>query len=86
MVARPQVLFWRTTEGAEVDFVIETAGRLLPIEVKSTRSPGPRDVKHLRTFRDEYRDLCPGGLLLHDDHEVAWLAEGILAAPWWRVI
>ena len=86
VAARPQVLFWRTTEGDEVDFVIETADRLLPIEVKATRKPSPGDVKHLRTFRDEYRDMCPGGLLLHDGDDVAWLAEGILAAPWWRVI
>ncbi|MDN8969193.1 DUF4143 domain-containing protein, partial [Staphylococcus aureus] len=30
---RPEILYWRTASGAEVDFVIETPKRLLPIEV-----------------------------------------------------
>lgn len=83
---RPQVLFWRTTEGEEVDFVIESGDRLLPIEVKATRSPRPPDVKHLRTFLQQYPDRCPGGLLLHDGGDISWLSEGILSAPWWRVL
>ena len=33
------LMYWRTASGVEVDFVIETAGRLLPIEVKMTASP-----------------------------------------------
>jgi len=27
-----------------------------------------------------------GALLLHAGDEVAWLSEGVLAAPWWRVL
>jgi len=26
------------------------------------------------------------GLLLHDGAETAWLADGVLATPWWRVV
>jgi hypothetical protein len=26
------------------------------------------------------------GLLLHTGFQVEWLAPGILAAPWWRVL
>jgi predicted AAA+ superfamily ATPase len=86
LVSRPEVLFWRTAEGEEVDFVVESAGRLLAIEVKATRAPSPRDVRHIRTFREQYPDAFAGGLLLHDGAEVAWMAEDVLAVPWWRVI
>lgn len=85
-VPRPEVLFWRTTTGEEVDFVIEHRSGLLAVEVKSTRRPGLRDADHLRTFRDEYRDRFLGGLLLHDGEEVEVMGEGLLAAPWWRVV
>jgi predicted AAA+ superfamily ATPase len=33
----PQVYFWRTPTGTEVDFVVEISGKLLPIEVKKLR-------------------------------------------------
>ena len=82
----PEVLYWRTTTGDEVDFVIEWQGRLLPIEVKATGRPRVADTRGLATFLGEYPDLAPAGLLLHDGDRVEWLAPGILAVPWWRVM
>jgi hypothetical protein len=44
------------------------------------------DARGLQPFRDEYGRAALAALLLHDGHEITWLADGILAAPWWRVI
>lgn len=82
----PQVLFWRTAEGEEVDFVIEQGDRLLPIEVKAAARPLSQHVRHLRTFQEQYGEAAPGALLLHNGSEVFWMARGILAAPWWRIL
>ncbi len=81
-----EICYWRTTRGEEVDFVVEVGGRLLPIEVKATQRPSLRDIRHLRTFRAEYPEATYPGLLLHTGTTVEWLAPGILAAPWWRVL
>lgn len=78
--------YWRTSIGEEVDFVIETGGMLLPIEVKSTSRPRPADAVHLRTFRSEYGKKARAGLLLHTGTALEWLAPDVLAAPWWRVL
>lgn len=83
---RPEILFWRTHNQEEVDFVVESGSRLLPVEVKATTRPSYRDVKHLLTFRSEYDDAVAGGLLLHAGDETFWVTDGILATPWWRVI
>jgi predicted AAA+ superfamily ATPase len=83
---RPEVLYWRTANQEEVDFVVESGRTLLPVEVKATTRPSYHDAKHLLTFRQEYGKAVPGGLVLHAGDEVFWLAEGILAAPWWRVV
>jgi uncharacterized protein len=80
------VSYWRTAAGEEVDLVVETGGKLIPIEVKATATPRQADAKHLRTFRDEYGRQCRAALLLHTGDNIEWLAPGILAAPWWRVI
>ena len=80
------LMYWRTASGVEVDFVIETAGRLLPIEVKMTARPRLRDTVNLRAFRTEYGAAARSGLLLHTGEALEWLAPDVLAAPWWRVL
>jgi predicted AAA+ superfamily ATPase len=83
---RAEVFYWRTTVGEEVDFVVETGGRLLPIEVKATARPRLSDTARLRTFRSEYGKKSRSGLLLHAGKTVQWLTPDVLAAPWWKVL
>lgn len=80
-----EVLYWRTAAGEEVDFVIETEGRLLPIEVKATTRPRLKDAMALRVFRLEYGEVSRAGLLLHTGTETKWLTADVLATPWWTV-
>ena len=82
----PEVTYWRTTTDREVDFVVESGERLLAIEVKAATQPRIRDITGLKLFQEEYADRFLGGLLLHAGSQVEWLADGILAAPWWRVL
>jgi uncharacterized protein len=83
---RPEVFYWRTSNGEEVDFVIESGDRLVPIEVKTSNKPRTDDAKHIRVFREEYGRRCRPGLVLHTGESIEWLAPGILACPWWRVV
>lgn len=83
---RPAILYWRTSSGEEVDLVVESKHELLAIEIKAGQRMNMRDASNLRTFRDEYRDLFLGGLLLHDGTAVEPMGEGILGAPWWKIL
>ena len=83
---RAEISYWRTTLGEEVDFVIETGGRLLPIEVKTSSRIRLGDAAHLRTFRAEYGKASRAGLLLHTGSAVEWLTPDVLAVPWWRIL
>ncbi|PYU21467.1 MAG: hypothetical protein DMG30_17595 [Acidobacteria bacterium] len=80
-----EILYWRTTTGEEVDFVIEVGGRVLPIEIKATSRPRLADAATLRSFRTEYGRASRAGLLLHTGETFQWLAQDVLAAPWWSV-
>ena len=84
-LGQAEILYWRTTVGEEVDFVIEAGDRLLPVEVKATRRPRLRDAANLRTFRSEYGDRARAGLLLHAGTALEWIAPDVLAAPWWKI-
>lgn len=83
---RPEVLYWRTAAGEEVDLVIEWRGRLLPIEVKASARVSSRDARGLASFSAEYGRDVLGGLVLYAGRETMWLAERVLAAPWWKVV
>jgi len=83
---RPEILYWRTATGIEVDFVIERPNRLLPVEIKAAAPITPADAKGLEAFLDEYPDLTDGALLLHGGDEIFPLTRRLLAAPWWKVI
>lgn len=86
-LSMPEILYWRTVSGQEVDFVIEAGPeRLLPIEVKATTRPSTKDIAGLRTFMEEYEDRVPGALLLHGGEETFWISPRVLAAPWWQVV
>lgn len=80
------VLYWRTSVGAEVDFVIETPRRVLPIEVKAARRLGINDARHLELFLTEYADRAPAGLILYTGNETFWLTQRVLAVPWSRIL
>lgn len=85
-VNQVELFYWRTSIGEEVDFVVEAAGSLLPIEVKTTRRPRFRDAAHLRTFRAEYGEQSRPGILLHDGDLLDWMTPDALAVPWWKVL
>jgi len=53
-VPRLNITHWRTANGREVDFVVETGRRLIPIEVKATPRPSSRDLAGLNAFLDTY--------------------------------
>lgn len=84
-VRRPEVLYWRTVSGQEVDIVIETPSRTLPIEIKAATRLAPADARGLESFLDEYSDLSDGALLLYGGEEIFPLTRRVLAVPWWRV-
>jgi predicted AAA+ superfamily ATPase len=80
------ILYWRTASGAEVDFVIETPARVVPIEVKAAGRVSTGDARSLELFLDEYQDRSPAGVMLYTGAETYWLTRRVLAMPWWRMI
>ncbi|MGB4587223.1 MAG: ATP-binding protein [Rectinemataceae bacterium] len=77
--------YYRTTDGAEIDFIVENSEEIIPIEVKWTESPGVRDARHLRTFIREHSPRCKRGIIISRcPHKLA-LDENIIALPWWEL-
>lgn len=47
--------YWESERGAEIDFVIQRAGRLIPIEVKSADNTKAKSLKvYMETYKSDY--------------------------------
>ena len=79
------IYYWRTTNGREVDFIIESGQQLLPIEVKMTNNPQFSDCRHLLAFQTDFPDKVKSGLLIHTGEMTDWIAPTVLATPWWKI-
>lgn len=73
--------YWRDPSGPEVDWVIETNGAYIPIEVKWTETPTLQDAKHLQIFLQEYPEAKKGFIICQTPHPMKMSAH-IYAIPW----
>jgi len=73
--------YWRSSDGPEVDLVIESDGGLIPIEVKITDKPKPKHLKHLRLFIEEYKQASHGYIICQVKHKVE-IEKNIYAVSW----
>lgn len=62
----PEFHFWRTSGGAEVDFVIKTDSHLIPVEVKLSDSYGQSDLKNLLKFKAAYSKKVDKMVLIYN--------------------
>ncbi len=78
---RPRLSFFRTSDGREVDLIVETGDRFVPIEVKTTATPRPQAADGIRLFRDLVGDRCDPGLVVHPGDVRLPLGPGASALP-----
>jgi len=67
-------------------YLLERDGRLLPIEEKTTDRVGPSDARGLNVFLEDYDRRTPAALLLYDGPDLRWVADRVLAAPWYSAV
>lgn len=81
----PRIYFWRTSAGSEVDMVVETDGRLVPVEVKLSSTPKPAFAKTIKVFTREYGSKVLPGYVVHPGDIVLPLGEGVTALPFGKL-
>jgi uncharacterized protein len=77
----PQVYFWRTLAGTEVDIVVDTGGKLVPIEVKLSATPQPAMASAIKTFRADFGDKALPGYVIHPGDTQLPLGKEVTALP-----
>ncbi len=79
----PDVYFWRSHDGLEIDLLLMLGGKLQAIEVKSTASPSAGHVEPISRFiASAGPDAHPQGLVVCQCEAPRALPHGHLALPW----
>jgi hypothetical protein len=61
--------------------VLESGGRIVPIEVKLSATPRPAMAASIRTFRKDFGDKASAGYLIHPGNIRLPLGTGVSAWP-----
>ncbi|HUT33808.1 MAG TPA: ATP-binding protein [Planctomycetota bacterium] len=77
----PQVYFWRTAAGVEVDFVVDAGETLVPIEVKLSTTPNPAMASGINAFKSDFGDRVAKGYIVHPGDTSLPLGPNTLALP-----
>jgi len=83
---RPPVWFWRTAAGSEVDIVIESGGKLCPLEIKLSATPNPAHAKGLHEFKKLFAERALPGYVIHAGDVRLPLGSGVTALPFGDLI
>lgn len=77
-----EVTFWRTTSGVEVDYVWQSPEEHIPVEVKWSENPQPKDARHVETFLNLYPKKAGRGLVVCRVSRARQLTKRTTAIPW----
>lgn len=78
----PKVYFWRTMSGTEVDIIVETNGKLIPLEVKLSATPRPAMANSIRRFKNDLGTKAMKGYVVHPGDTALPLGDGVMALPY----
>ncbi len=79
----PDLFFWRSHDGLEVDLLVQAGGRFIPVEIKLTATPTLRHLEPLNKFKALAGDEAAAtGVLICRVEQPQSLPHDNLALPW----
>jgi predicted AAA+ superfamily ATPase len=77
----PEVYFWRTSTGSEVDFVVHLEGKLIPIEAKLSATLQPAMAGGILAFQKDLGKKTDAGFVIHPGSSRLPLAPRVVGVP-----
>ena len=77
----PALYYWRTAAGSEVDVVIETQDKLIPLEIKLSETPRPEMAKEIINFQKDFGNKAGQGYVIHPGKMTLPLGKGVITLP-----
>ncbi len=82
---KPALWYWRSHDGLEVNLIVQSGEKIIPIEIALTTTPGAAHLSGLKKLRKlAGEDACEAGILVCRIPQEQPMAHGIKAIPWWE--
>ncbi len=78
---KPELYFWRSKSGMEINLIVDRNGVLNPVEIKSTSTLLPGHVRNLNEWKNLAKNLTTSGIIVANINEPFNL-KGHRAVPW----
>lgn len=80
---KPDLFFWRSHDGLEVDLIVQVGGKLHPVEIKMTATPTLKHLEPLNTFKAlAGKDAGAQGILVCRVPRTTQMSSNDYAMPW----
>ncbi len=80
---RPDIYFWRSHDGLEVDLIVRIGRKLHPIEIKLTATPNLKHIEPLNRFKSlAGKDSAETGILVCRVNNTTPMPSNNIAMPW----
>jgi uncharacterized protein len=82
----PELYYYRTSAGLEIDFLIASRDFILPIEAKAHEKVSAADGRALESFLREHPAVSPLGLIVYKGRDLLEIRKNIWAVPDWYLL
>ena len=77
----PQIPFWMTLTGVQVDIVFDGSRKLIPMEVKLSATRRPAMAEHIMSFQKDFGDVAGPNCVIHPGDVKLPLSSGVTTIP-----
>lgn len=77
-----KLFYWRSSGGAEIDFLIEKGNQLIPIEVKWRSAVKLKDITGMQVFLKDFKNEAPWGIVFYKGSQLLKIKENIFLVPY----
>ena len=77
-----EISYYRTSDGKEIDFILDNGSQLIALEIKSSHTVTSSDFKHIRYFIDQQAGRVLRGLVMYSGSKVLPFGEYNGVALW----
>lgn len=82
----PELYYYRTSAGMEIDFLLAGSGAIIPVECKSSQRVTSADGRSVEKFLAEYPKVGRVGLVIYPGDEMAEVRKNVWAVPDWYLL
>jgi hypothetical protein len=80
---KPPFYFWRDKTGNEIDLIVDIGSKLLPIEIKASKTYSPKLKTNIFSWLNLKNNTSEKGFVIYRGEEVIGKKSAVSVIPWW---